>query len=113
MQNTLAATGVQSRTALYNIRKMGPVSPGKRGPKSKPVLDGIDSFDRAAIRRLISRMYVEKSWPTLASVHDKVKAEIPGFTASKSTLRTLLKDMGYKYSVRPSRELLKERPDII
>jgi len=54
----------------------------------------------------------EKRGPTIAKIHDTVKQEI-NFKGSKSTLLTLLKEMGYKYGKRPTRDQLKERPDIV
>ncbi|XP_072022707.1 uncharacterized protein [Amphiura filiformis] len=107
----MEATGIKSRSTLYKIRKHGPKSPVKRGPKRKRIVDSVDDFDRGVIRRLISNMYIEKKWPTINSIYDEVKIAI-NFQGSKSSLRTILKDMGYKYSKRPER-LVKERPDIV
>ena len=112
VKDTMEATGMKSRTALWSIRKHGPTSPAKRGPTSKSVINGVDSFDRGVIRRIVSSMYVQKTWPTVTSVHAKVKEEI-GFEGSLTSFHTLLTDMGYKYSTRPTRELLKERPDVV
>ena len=111
IQNTMAATGIKSRTTLHKIRKYGPQSPGKRGPKRKRVMDTFDDFDRCALRRLITNMYEQKKWPTVKSILEAAKSEL-GFAGSISTMRKILKAMGYKYSKRPER-LVKERPDIV
>lgn len=110
--NTLAATGVKSKTTLYKIKRDGPLPPKKRGPKTKSVLKDVDWFDRTRIRAIISDMYQNKEWPTVKKIHEKAKQDI-NFKGSKATLKNLLKDMGYKYSKRPDRNLVKERPDII
>jgi hypothetical protein len=107
---TMEATGVKARSTLYKIRHDGAASPKKRGPKSQRIIT--DDFDRCAIRRIITSMYEAKQWPTVASIYDRVRTEL-GFTGSQSTFRKLLKSMGYKYSKRNTRSLVKERPDII
>lgn len=112
VQHTLMATGMKSRATLYKIKREGAASPQKRGPKTKRIMDLNDEFTRGAIRRIISGMYERKEWPTVASIHDKVKAEV-GFIGSQSTLKNLLTKMGYKYGKRPTRNLVKERPDIV
>jgi len=111
IQNTMAATGIKSRTTIHRIRKFGPQAPVKRGPKTKRIMDQFDDFSRSALRRLITTMYEKKKWPTIKSIHEAAKSEL-GFVGSASTLRKILKSMGYKYSKRPER-LVKERPDIV
>lgn len=112
LQQTMAATGVKSRTTIYKINKEGPVSPKKKGPKHKPILDNVDEFNRGIIRRIISQMYSDKIWPTVESIYERVQKEI-NFTGSISTFYNLIKRMGYKYGRRPERKHVKERPDIV
>lgn len=112
VQATLMATGVKARSTLYKIEKEGAASPKKRGPKRQRIMDQTDNFDRGAIRRIITKMYEEKQWPTVSSIYQRVREEI-GFHGSHSTFHKLLKKMGYKYAKRPTRNLVKERPDIV
>lgn len=112
VQRTLQATGMKSRQTLNKLRKNGSKEPAKPGPRRKRILDNIDSFDRQAIRRMISSFYNEGIWPTIAILHARLKRELD-FKASQSTLKRLLKVMGYKWGDRKSRDLLKERPDIV
>ena len=111
IQNTVLATGV-SRATVFRINGDGATEPKTRGPKRKRIIDDIDAFDRGVIRRLISQMYTNKTWPTVCQIHEKVKDEI-GFDGSEATLRNFLKQMGYKYTKRPTRKFVKERPDIV
>lgn len=108
---TLEATGI-ARSTLYGMRTNGPVSPQTRGPKHKRIIDRVDNFDREAVRRIVSSMYEEKNWPTLSSIHERVKSDL-NFDGSESTLRNLLIQMGYKYTNRPTRDFVKERPDVV
>lgn len=108
---TLEATCVKKDTFI-KIRRHGVTEPKKPGPKRKPVQEAVDEFDRGAIRRIVQDFYVNKTWPTLSRIHERVKAEL-GFKGSVSTLRRILHHMGYKYGKRPTREIVKERSDIV
>ena len=113
MQETVAATGV-SRLSVCKIRKNGITTPKKTGTKRLRIQETVDEIDRGAIRRIIQSMYSEKVWPTIANLLDRVKNEL-GFQGSQSTLKRILRNMGFTYKKRQAaaRTILKERPDIV
>ena len=45
-------------------------------------------------------------------IHSEVQHQL-GFAGSESSLRRILKDMGYKYRKRQLRDIVKERPDAV
>lgn len=112
-QRTVRATGMPERS-LRRLTRNGIRQPRKRGPVTKPKQNAVDNFDRGAIRRLIEYMYLDKIWPTVASIYERVKKEL-NFQGSKSTLSRILKHMGYRYSNRKTttRQMLKERYDVV
>ena len=113
VEKTQAATGA-SLSSIWRIRRNGISSPKKPGPKTQRVQEAVDEFDRGAIRRLIQGMYADKKWPTLANIHERVREEM-GFQGSCTTLARILSSMGFQYKTRKSasRNLLKEKPDIV
>ncbi|XP_072035179.1 uncharacterized protein [Amphiura filiformis] len=111
VKETIEATGVK-RDTLMKLRKNGIKSPKKNGPKRRRMQDTVDEFDRGVIRRIIQNFYIDKCWPTVAKIYEEVKQQL-NFKGSISTLRRILKHMGYKYASRPTREIVKERPDIV
>lgn len=73
---------------------------------------GLDAFQKDAIRRHVYSYYFEKKYPTL----DKLKAtleEADLFVGSRSSLRKVLIQLGFKYAKLNSRKVLLERPDIV
>lgn len=111
-QATLDATGVKTRQTLYKIQREGPVSPKKNGRKVKSIDEQMDDFDRGVVRRIINKMYTDKTWPTVKSVYERVTQET-NFRGSQSAFYKLLRRMGYRYNKRSDRKFLKERPDIV
>ena len=55
----------------------------------------LDDFDKCVIRRTVADMYgIRKIFPTLEKMWTELKETI-NFTGSKSTLRRVMKDMGF------------------
>jgi len=109
-----SATGI-GKAAVRRIRDDGISTPKARGRKpGKTNVGGVDSFDRAIIRRTIQSMYTNKTWPTLDKILAEVQPKI-NVQITRSTLHKVLKSMGYKYGKREgaSRKILKERPDLV
>lgn len=88
------------------------VTPGKnRNRKSSN--SEIDDFDKCAIRHMIHSFYVvKKEIPTINKLWLELKSDID-FKFSRTTLRRVLKSMGYKYKkCQSKRKVLMERSDI-
>lgn len=88
------------------------VSPGKTRNRKKKI-DELDDFDKCAIRHTIQSFYVvKKEIPTINKLWLALKADI-GFKYGRTSLRTILKTMGYKYKkCQSKRKVLIERSDI-
>ncbi|KAL4718823.1 hypothetical protein ACJJTC_002116 [Scirpophaga incertulas] len=94
-------TGLSKRTlaAIQNEAKKGPLcSPSKRKrPCNKKTNLNVDDFDRGVIHRIIEEFYLTKKIvPTciklLAAIREKIE-----FPWGVTSLRKLLKDMGYRW----------------
>ena len=99
LKRTSDATGV-SRTSIKRLRKEradigGAVfsTPTKRYRVSRRLL--VDDFDREAIRRRIYHLYQMKEHVTLAKLLVVLK-EDNLFRGQRSTLHSLLREMGFK-----------------
>ena len=73
----------------------------------------MDTFNEAVVRRTVNDYYiVEKERPTLKKIHEKLKQSIE-FKGSQSTLRTILKRMGFRWKkTKNNRQILMENHDI-
>ncbi|XP_050674221.1 uncharacterized protein LOC126971829 [Leptidea sinapis] len=106
-------TGLSKRTlaAIQNEAKKGPLcTPSKKKrPCNKKNNLNVDDFDRNVIRRIIEEFYLTKKiFPTcielLAAIREKIE-----FPWRATSLRKLLKEMGYKWH---KRRILVERPAV-
>lgn len=84
----------------------------KRKRKSKPVTN-MDSFDQEVIRRTIFYYYLQdKSLPTLNKILQKLKETI-NFRGSKTSLRTIIRNMGFRWKkTKSNRSVLVEQHHI-
>lgn len=81
--------------------------------KPSPVMDKIDGFDEACIRREILAFYERGELPTLDTVLNKVKESID-FPGGRSSLHKIIKKIGFKFNkVQSGRYCLMEREDIV
>ncbi|XP_063828954.1 uncharacterized protein LOC135078286 [Ostrinia nubilalis] len=116
---TAFLTGISERTVTQITRESNLaeasnskiVTPGKNRDR-KSFLE-IDDFDKCAIRHMIHTFYVvKKEIPTIHKLWLALKSDID-FKYSKTTLRRVLRSMGYKYKkCQSKRKLLMERYDI-
>ena len=71
-----------------------------------------NDFDRAAIRRTVHEFYTRKEYPTvqmlLKAVHQKGI-----FVGEETSLKHLLKEMGFKFKIHNNRKYVMEQPRII
>lgn len=86
-------------------------TPGKKKFKPSPKTT-TDSFQEDAIRRHIYNYYRLKEYPTIQKLlHSLMEAEL--FNGGKTSLRTVLRKIGFRYKVLNGRRLLMERPNIV
>lgn len=85
-------------------------TPGKKRNIQKRVTN-LDPFAQDAIRRHIYSYYHNRKWPTLDRLHTTLR-EAELFEGSKSSLRIVLQDLGFKYKNISGRKMLFEREDI-
>lgn len=110
-------TGLSKRTlsAIQNEAKKGPLcSPSKKKRQcNKKTNLNVDDFDRDVIHRIIEEFYLTKKIvPTciklLAAIREKIE-----FPWGVTSLRKLLKDMGYRWlKCHNKRRILVERPAV-
>lgn len=88
------------------------VTPGKN--RNRESFVEIDDFDKCTIRHMIHSFYVvKKEIPTVHKLWLALKTDID-FKYSKTTLRRILRSMGYKYKkCQSKRKILMERYDIV
>lgn len=113
---TVAATGISIRT-LQRIKRQhrehGIQSPPCR-TRISPVLGAVDDFDKECLRRVILSFYERGEIPTIESVLEKVKEPPISFRGAQTSLRILVKQLGFRYKkVRSGRFMLMEREDIV
>ena len=104
-------TGVSERTVrnIVKERETGDFrSPVKLVPRPG-VVPKLDDFDVCAIKRLIYGMYEKGERVTLDSILIKVTSEL-NLSFSRSFLRKILHQNGFRYRKVNNRKLLMERP---
>ncbi|RVE42327.1 hypothetical protein evm_013040 [Chilo suppressalis] len=116
---TAFLTGISERTVTHITRESTIaeasnskiITPGKNRER-KSFLE-IDDFDKCAIRHMIQYFFVvKKETPTIHKLWLALKSDID-FKYSKTTLRRVLRSMGYKYKkCQSKRKVLMERYDI-
>lgn len=87
------------------------VTPGKSRPHPKKI--NLDDFDICAIRHKIHEFYtVKKELPTINKLRIELRESID-FQGSNTTLRRILKTMGFRFKrCQSKRKVLMERYDI-
>lgn len=115
-EETSAATGVPLRS-LQRFKKEAKEGILTRPPRKKkqpsPVLDSVGELDKESLRRIISSFYERGEIPTLKNILEKVKEPPVNFKCERTSLHTLLKNMGFRYeAVEGGRHILKERDGI-
>ncbi|XP_049865311.1 uncharacterized protein LOC126378115 [Pectinophora gossypiella] len=115
----VAAMSCLSRDTISKIKKEGSTNngvwctPGKKR-KGRPNKVILDDFDKCVIRNKIREFYaVRKEVPTLRKLHRVLKEDI-NFCGGITSLRGVLKELGYRYKKCESkRKVLIERHDIV
>ena len=104
-------TGVPDRTVRNIVKEKGRgefKSPIKSVPRTG-VVDRVDNFDVCAVKRAIYSMYETGKRVTLDSLLSKVTDEL-SLSLSRSSLRKLLLQNGFRFRKVNQRKLLIERP---
>jgi transposase len=86
-------------------------TPNKKIAKTKRVT-GLDAFQKDAVRRHVYGYFSRKEYPTVKKLHVSL-AESGLLKASKSSIATVLKGLGFKYKKFGNRKVLMERGDIV
>ena len=116
VQITAEASGL-SKSTVKRICSEGVVTGGSFGSPAKCYGTSrkkvvTDDFDRAAIRRTVHEFYTRKEYPTvqmlLKAVHQKGI-----FLGEKTSLKHLLKEMGFKFKNHDNRKYVMEQPRVI
>ena len=113
----VAATGL-GKTTLAKIHTEFLSSQQFQTPQRKHVKRehrltiNVDDFDRAAIRRTVHDMYEIRHYPTSDKllVRVRVKGVFPG---GRTTLFRLMKEMGFRHTLRDGKLYFYERRDIM
>lgn len=103
--------GGKVTNSLQNKRRILITTPRKKKPKTprnRPVTE-VDDFQKSAIRRHIMAYYERKEVPTLRRLQGSLQ-DAGLFNGSKSSLATVLKDLGFAYKKFNSRKVLMEKP---
>ncbi len=71
-----------------------------------------DSFDRAAVKRIVHGFYHRREYPTISGVLEKAKSEL-AFRGGRFCMWRLLKEVGFCYKQRDRRHYVLEQQHII
>lgn len=88
-------------------------TPGKKRHNFPRRITGLDDFDKCAVRRTIYNFHLQKKcFPTVKLLLVELRDSI-NFEGQKSSLKTILKDLGFKWrKTQNNRKLLIETQDI-
>jgi transposase len=86
-------------------------TPRKKTPKARNKVTCLDEFDKSAIRRHIMTYYDRKEVPTLSKLMVSLK-EAGLYTNGKTSLRIILKELGFRYKKFQKRKILLEKPSV-
>ncbi|XP_065905339.1 uncharacterized protein [Dysidea avara] len=92
-------------------KKGGFSTPRKRYKRSRIRVDA-DSFDRDAIRRKIHSLYDKKENLSLSKILSKLQND-GVFSGGRTSLRRVLKDMGFKHRTINDKRVYYEQPRIV
>ena len=113
MERASEMTGVSVRT-LYRIKKKACCPVNKKPRKKRKGKHDLDDFDKCVVRRTVANIYgIRKIFLSVENIRKELRDSI-NFTGSKTTLRRILKEMGFKWKkCKPNRKILMERTDIV
>lgn len=97
-------SGKKRRIVIRTPRK------NKHPIRSRPTTD-IDDFDQSGIRRHIINYYERRKVPTLRKLHYSLR-ETGLFRGSLSSVRKIVKSLGFVYKKFNSRKVLMEKPSV-
>ncbi|MPC88965.1 hypothetical protein E2C01_083892 [Portunus trituberculatus] len=96
------------------MKEGGLHSQRKKRNRGSPVLDSVDSFDEAYIRRIILTFYEKGEIPTFKNILTKVKEAPVNFEGFLTSLYKVIKRIGFSYKkVESGRKIIMERDDIV
>ncbi|KAL4112105.1 hypothetical protein QTP88_015953 [Uroleucon formosanum] len=100
-------------TTIYQYENFKTISSPNRKKNRENIFTKIDDFDKNAIRRTIHGFWFEKQLPTLDKILSRINTTegLPQFT--RTTLYSLLRQMGFKYQQRIRNSAMIERDEIV
>ena len=116
IERTAKACGVAVRT-VYSVQSefrssAGILStPEQRYTKSRVQIK-LDDFNVEAICRTVHEFYTRKEYPTLESLLATVKSR-GVFSGGRTTLRLVLREMGFRYKRHENKRYIYEQPQVI
>ena len=113
MKRVSLMTGVSERTVsrIMQEKRTGGLKSPEKNDSRRSKLAKIDDFDICAVKRLVYTMYRSGDLVTLDSVLRRVEEEIE-LDISRSTLRKLLLQNGFKFRRVDKRKILMEKPSV-
>ena len=113
---TVEATGL-SKNTVKRICSEGAITGGSFGSPEKRYgmsrkKDVTDDFDRAAIKRTVHEFYTRKEYPTVQMLLQAVDQK-GIFVGEKTSLKHLLKEMGFKFKIHNNTKCVMEQPSVI
>lgn len=116
---TSEATQVNIRT-IRRLRQEKKASPGGIFHSPRPrariakVTGQLDDTDKECVRREVLSFYDRGKLPTLSALLTRVKEPPVNYNGSRSSLHTIIRDLGFRYRTTTSgRKILMERSDIV
>lgn len=113
MSNELGIGQRTISTTIYQYENFKTISSPNRKKNRENIFTKIDDFDKNAIRRTIHGFWFEKQLPTLDKILSRINTTegLPQFT--RTTLYSLLRQMGFKYQQRSRNSAMIERDEIV
>lgn len=113
MSNELGIGQRTISTTIYQYENFKTISSPNRKKNRENIFTKIDDFDKNAIRRTIHGFWFEKQIPTLDKILSRINTTegLPQFT--RTTLYSLLRQMGFKYQRRSRNSAMTERDEIV
>ena len=118
MATKTSETTVRRICSTYNQalnKEAAPLKPTFSSPK-KPIraqpVTGFDDFDKCVLRRTVLGFYERKGIPIVSKIKEEISEKI-GYSGGESSLRKVLKEIGFRYAMVDGRKSLMERTDVV
>ncbi|KAL4098424.1 hypothetical protein QTP88_023043 [Uroleucon formosanum] len=113
ISNTLGIGLNKIQTTISEYNQTKTVTSPNRKRKKPGVVDKIDDFDKDAIRRKVHSLWFDRQLPTVAKVLTSINEDETMPNMKETSLRTILKSLGFKFIKRQRNSILTERKNLI